>query len=230
MLTFISEHLELLENLLWTFFGVPLVMLLGLYLSFKSNFFQIRQLPTVFKTFFGFLFVRKKQGELGVHPLKAFFCAVGGCVGIGNIVGICTAVQLGGPGALFWIWVTAFAGMILKYSEVYLGLRYRQPNDKGGYNGGPMYFLKEVFKQNMGSSAGLRSFMHLRGGSLSIQRHYDEHHHEFRCECLYCHCCPSGLSDFRWKRGSAAGGKHLEQKFAGFRFYLCGNGRLGIIE
>lgn len=148
MLTFISEHLELLENLLWTFFGVPLVMLLGLYLSFKSNFFQIRQLPTVFKTFFGFLFVRKKQGELGVHPLKAFFCAVGGCVGIGNIVGICTAVQLGGPGALFWIWVTAFAGMILKYSEVYLGLRYRQPNDKGGYNGGPMYFLKEVFKQN----------------------------------------------------------------------------------
>lgn len=148
MLTVISEHLDLLENLLWTFLGVPLVMGLGLYLSFKSNFFQIRQLPTVFKRFFGYIFHKKSQGDIGVHPLKAFFAAVGGCVGIGNIVGICTAVQLGGPGALFWIWITALAGMILKYSEVYLGLRYRKPNDKGGYNGGPMYFLKGVFKQN----------------------------------------------------------------------------------
>ena len=148
MLTVISEHLDLIENLLWTYFGVPLVILLGLYFSFKSNFFQIRQLPTVFKTFFGFLFVKKEHDALGVHPLKAFFAAVGGCVGIGNIVGICTAVQLGGPGALFWIWMTAFAGMILKYSEVYLGLRYRQPNGKGGYNGGPMFFLKAAFKQH----------------------------------------------------------------------------------
>lgn len=148
MLTAISEHLDLLENLLWTFLGVPLVIILGFYLSFKSNFFQIRQLPTVFKTFFGYFFVRHEKGDLGVHPLKAFFAAVGGCVGIGNIVGICTAVQLGGPGALFWIWMTAFAGMILKYSEVYLGLRYREPNAQGGYNGGPMYFLKAAFKAN----------------------------------------------------------------------------------
>lgn len=147
MLSALSDHLDLLENLLWTFFGVPLVIFLGLYLSFKSNFFQIRQLPTVFKTFFGFLKVRSAKDSIGVHPLKAFFAAVGGCVGIGNIVGICTAVQLGGPGALFWIWMTALAGMILKYSEVYLGLRYRVPNSKGGYNGGPMYFLTRAFKK-----------------------------------------------------------------------------------
>jgi AGCS family alanine or glycine:cation symporter len=145
-LTFITENLDFLENLLWTFFGVPIVILLGLYFSVKSNFFQIRHLPTVFKNFFSFLFVKKSKEELGIHPLKAFFAAVGGCVGIGNIVGICTAVQLGGPGALFWIWMTAFAGMILKYSEVYLGLRYRKPNDHGGYNGGPMYFLQAAFK------------------------------------------------------------------------------------
>ncbi|MBA2728340.1 MAG: sodium:alanine symporter family protein, partial [Parachlamydiaceae bacterium] len=68
-------------------------------------------------------------------------------VGVGNIVGICTAVQLGGPGALFWIWVTAIVGMILKYSEVYLGMRYRVKNEvTGGYNGGPMYFLQKAFK------------------------------------------------------------------------------------
>lgn len=142
-----TEHLDLIENLLWTYFGVPIVILLGLYLSIKSNFFQIRHLPTVFKTFFGFLKVRSSDQQRGVHPLKAFFAAVGGCVGIGNIVAICTAIQLGGPGALFWIWMTAIAGMILKYSEVYLGLRYRVPNGRGGYNGGPMFFLARVFKQ-----------------------------------------------------------------------------------
>jgi AGCS family alanine or glycine:cation symporter len=146
MLTLLTEQLDAVENLMWTYFGVPIVILLGVYLSIKSNFFQIRHLPTVFKTFFGFLRFRNTS-ERGVHPLKAFFAAVGGCVGIGNIVGICTAVQLGGPGALFWIWVTALAGMILKYSEVYLGLRYRVSNGRGGYNGGPMYFLAHVFKQ-----------------------------------------------------------------------------------
>lgn len=148
MLTDIIQQLDVLENLLWTFLGVPLVIFLGLYLSIKSHFFQIRHLPTVFKTFFSFLRLRSVDNERGVHPLKAFFAAVGGCVGIGNIVGVCTAVQLGGPGALFWIWMTALAGMIIKYSEVYLGVRYRVPNGKGGYNGGPMYFLTRVFKQS----------------------------------------------------------------------------------
>lgn len=148
ILTAVNAHLEWLENFLWTFCGVPLVVLLGLYLSIKSGFFQIRHLPTVFKTFFGFLRLRGSDQERGIHPLKAFFAAVGGCVGIGNIVGICTAVQMGGPGALFWIWMTALAGMILKYSEVYLGLRYRLANGKGGYNGGPMYFLQAVFKNS----------------------------------------------------------------------------------
>lgn len=148
MLSSFVSQLELLESLLWTYFGVPIVILLGLYLTFKSNFFQIRNLPTVFRTFFGFLKFRSQEGSGGVHPLKAFFAAVGGCVGIGNIVGICTAVQLGGPGALFWIWMTALMGMILKYSEVYLGLKYRVKDGKGGYHGGPMYFLARVFRNN----------------------------------------------------------------------------------
>lgn len=147
MLTALTTQLEFVEEVLWTYFGVPIVAFLGIYLTIKSNFFQIRQLPTVFKTFLGFLRFRNTDQQ-GIHPLKAFFAAVGGCVGIGNIVGICTAVQLGGPGALFWIWMTALAGMIFKYSEVYLGLRYRVPNGEGGYNGGPMYFLKRAFKQS----------------------------------------------------------------------------------
>lgn len=148
MLTDLAIYLDVLEHMLWTWLGVPLVVILGIYFSIKSNFFQVRKLPAAFKIFFSFLTAPKvKNHEEGIPPLRAFFAAVGGCIGIGNIVGVCTAVQLGGPGALFWLWMTALAGMILKYSEVYLGVRYRVPDGKGGYNGGPMYFLPRVFKQ-----------------------------------------------------------------------------------
>lgn len=146
MLSFLTEQLDVIENLLWTFMGVPLVIFLGLYLSVKSQFFQIRHFPKVLKNFFSFFKVRSTGHEMGIHPLKAFFAAVGGCVGIGNIVAICTAVQIGGPGAIFWIWMTAIAGMIIKYSEVYLGIKHRVANENGGYDGGPMYFLKRAFK------------------------------------------------------------------------------------
>ncbi len=142
-----SDALNFVEDVLWSYCGVPIVLFLGLYLSIKSRFFQIRYFPTILRTFYQFFRFRSSEKE-GVHPLKAFFAAVGGCVGIGNIVGICTAVQLGGPGALFWIWMTALAGMMLKYAEVYLALRYRVAHPAGGYSGGPMYFLTRAFKQS----------------------------------------------------------------------------------
>lgn len=144
MINQIFTYLTTFEDLLWAYLCLPTLILLGIYLTFHSNFFQIRKLPHIIKMFVGYLTVRE-HGR-GIHPLKAFFACVGGCVGVGNIVGICTAVQIGGPGALLWIWVTAIAGMLVKYSEVYLGLRYRVPNNSGGYNGGPMYFLQRVFK------------------------------------------------------------------------------------
>jgi alanine or glycine:cation symporter, AGCS family len=138
-------HLEIFENSLWGFVAVPIIILLGLFLSFQSGFVQIVKFPKVVKTFLSFMFVPQRE-KGGVHPLQAFFACVGGCVGIGNIVGITTAVQIGGPGALLWIWVTALAGMMIKYGEVFLGIRYRVKNSEGGYNGGPMYFLQRVFK------------------------------------------------------------------------------------
>lgn len=137
--------LQSFEDTLWGYVGFPVLMLLGLYLSWLSGFVQIRRFPAVCRTFFGF-FTIKGHSDNGVHPLKVFFACVGGCVGVGNIVGVCTAVQIGGPGALFWLWVTAVLGSMVKYSEVYLGVRYRFKNELGGYNGGPMYFLKKVFK------------------------------------------------------------------------------------
>jgi AGCS family alanine or glycine:cation symporter len=135
--------MEIIENSLWGYIGVPIIIGLGLFLSFKSNFFQVRSFPTVIKSFISCITISKQKTK-GIHPLKAFFACVGGCVGVGNIVGICTAIQIGGPGALFWIWITAILGAGVKYAEVYLGVKYRVENQEGGFNGGPMYFLQRV--------------------------------------------------------------------------------------
>lgn len=135
------------ENALWGYLCVPAILLLGLVLSIQSKFAQIRNLPGAIQTFWSFLRPSDEQKKKGVPPLKAFFACIGGSVGVGNVVGVCTAVQIGGPGALFWIWVTALAGAIVKYSEVYLGMRYRVSDGKGGYAGGPMYFLRQAFNK-----------------------------------------------------------------------------------
>lgn len=134
-----------LDNYLWGYAVLPSLLILGTYLTLRSRFVQVRQFPEAAKIFIGFF--KRSQGEQqGVPPLKAFYACIGGCMGIGNVVAICTAAQIGGPGALFWVWITALAGMILKYSEVYLGLRFRVSDGQGGFRGGPMYFLQRVFK------------------------------------------------------------------------------------
>ncbi len=148
MLETITTTLESLDDSLWAYIALPGIVLLGIYLSIQSNFVQIRKFPHIVKTFISFLKIRTKKGDQTIHPLKAFFACIGGCIGIGNIVAICTAIQIGGPGALFWIWMTAILGSILKYSEVYLGLRHRVQNENGSYNGGPMYFLQKIFKSS----------------------------------------------------------------------------------
>ncbi len=137
--------LDSLDNLLWGYIAMPALLLMGIYMSYRTKCIQIRRFPKVLSTFFETL-TSKRSGD-GIHPLKAFFVCIGGCMGVGNVVAVCTAIQIGGPGALFWIWVTALVGMIVKYSEVYLGIRYRVPNGKGGFTGGPMYFLQKVFKK-----------------------------------------------------------------------------------
>ena len=141
-------YLENLETILWSYLGIVFILVLGIYLTFKSRFFQVRHFFMSLGTFFDFMKYKSNDTVPGLHPIKLFFASVGGCIGIGNLVTVCIAVQLGGPGALFWIWVTAFLGMILKYSEIYLGLKYRIANNENGYDGGPMYFLRYAFKSS----------------------------------------------------------------------------------
>ena len=155
MFNYIIDNLGLFEDFIWRYLAFPSCDFLGVYFSFHSNFVQIRCFPLVVKNFFRFMSVKDHEGR-GIHPLKAFFACIGGCVGVGNVVSICSGVQIGGPGALFWIWITALIGMVIKYAEVYLGISYRVPNQEGGYNGGPMYFLRAAFSwQGIGVVAAL---------------------------------------------------------------------------
>ncbi|HSW76326.1 MAG TPA: amino acid carrier protein [Candidatus Saccharimonadales bacterium] len=144
MIDQLFEMLDGLESLFWTYGGAPALFILGFYLSYKSRFFQIRQFPEVIKIFTSFAMKKQDDKTRGVSPIYAFFTSVGGCIGIGNIVGVCLAVQLGGPGAVFWMWIAAILGMLVKYGEIYLGVKFRIKNNENSYTGGPMIFLQKV--------------------------------------------------------------------------------------
>ncbi|MBI3900563.1 MAG: sodium:alanine symporter family protein, partial [Chlamydiia bacterium] len=139
------ERLDTINNFIWGHLAFVLILALGGYFSWKSRFFQIRKTGKILRSFFSF-FREKTTDERGIHPLKAFFAAIGGCIGIGNVVGICTAVEIGGPGALFWTWIGGLCGMLIQYAEAYLGLKYRIQNRQHNYDGGPMYFLPLAYK------------------------------------------------------------------------------------
>ncbi|MBX9977474.1 MAG: amino acid carrier protein [Alphaproteobacteria bacterium] len=140
----IFNYLTIVDEFLWSYIGFTLVSLFGLYFTIKTRFFQFRMMGRLRQTLTD-LNAEAHRGATGTNPLRLYFASVGGMVGIGNIVGVVTAVLIGGPGALFWLWIASFSGMLIKYSEIYLGMKYRVPNGKGGYDGGPMYYLKAAF-------------------------------------------------------------------------------------
>jgi len=137
--------LGIVDDYFWGYIGAPALIGLGLYFSFKSGWFQVLHLPRIVKNFARSL-ASKKDSSRGVSPLHAFFASIGGCIGVGNVVGVCTAVQIGGPGAVFWMWVAGLLGMLIKYAEIYLGILYRVKNEKNSYDGGPMIYLQLVFE------------------------------------------------------------------------------------
>lgn len=130
--------LRFTEGLFSEMLPFALLIFAGVYLTVKSRFFQFKFLPFSLKyALFGNFGKGKKENE----PFKAACTALSATVGTGNIAGVAGAVSLGGAGAVFWMWLTAFAGMIVKVSEILLGIRYRQKTDEG-YTGGPMYYIR----------------------------------------------------------------------------------------
>ncbi|HCU88345.1 MAG TPA: sodium:alanine symporter family protein, partial [Gammaproteobacteria bacterium] len=118
---------------------IPLLALVGIYLSLGLKLLPWRYLVYAIQL----LWRPNKPGTPGeITPLQALMTALSATIGTGNIAGVATAIYLGGPGALFWMWVIALMGMATKYSEAVLGLKYRQVDCLGQYVGGPMYYIK----------------------------------------------------------------------------------------
>ncbi|MFC3899263.1 alanine/glycine:cation symporter family protein [Aliicoccus persicus] len=139
--TFLLDITGSISDFVW---GIPLLVLLvgtGLILTVRLSFFSFRMLPHALRM----LFKRSKDvpGEEGdISHFQAVMTSLAATVGTGNVAGVATAVVLGGPGAVFWMWMTALVGLATKYSEGILGVKYRQKNAKGEMSGGPMYFLE----------------------------------------------------------------------------------------
>lgn len=125
---------------------IMLTMLIGtgLLLSIRMKFPQFTKFGYVMKNTIGSLFNGKQhhKDSSGVSPFQAVSTAMAGTIGTGSITGIATALVAGGPGAIFWMWISALLGMVTKYSEIILSLKFREKNDKGEWTGGPMYYIK----------------------------------------------------------------------------------------
>lgn len=132
------EFLTKVDSFVW---GPPLLILLvgtGIFLSFRLGLLQVTQLPRALKLIFK---ADDKEGEGDISSFAALSTALAATIGTGNIVGVATAIKMGGPGALFWMWVAAFFGMATKYAEGVLAIRYRVKDEKGSASGGPMYYI-----------------------------------------------------------------------------------------
>ncbi|MFC7402861.1 alanine/glycine:cation symporter family protein [Citricoccus sp. GCM10030269] len=135
------------------FFLIPLLLGTGLYLTIRLGFVQFRMLGSALKL--GLLRRKDDTREGDISQFQALTTALAATVGTGNIVGVATAIAIGGPGALFWMWVTGLLGMAAKYSEAFLGVRFRTTDEAGDKSGGPQYYLQKAIKGPFGKILAL---------------------------------------------------------------------------
>lgn len=142
MLEVIEKVNSAVNGFIW---GVPAMVLIlgvGLYLSITTGFVQIRKFGYAMKTIFSKMFSKTKAEKGSMTPFQAVCTALAATVGTGNIAGVAGAIAIGGPGAVFWMWISALLGMCTKFAEVTLAVNYREKNKHGDYVGGPMYYIK----------------------------------------------------------------------------------------
>lgn len=148
MLETIESINNVVNNFIW---GVPAMICIigvGLVLSFRIRFLQIRKFPYAMKVTIGRMFRKKQAADGAMTPFQAVCTALAATVGTGNIAGVAGAIAIGGPGAVFWMWISALLGMCTKFSEVTLAVHFREKNDKGEFVGGPMYYIKNGLKKH----------------------------------------------------------------------------------
>ena len=142
MLSVIENVNNVLNGFIWGVPAMACILGVGLYMSFRTGFIQIRKFIYAMKCTIGRMFRKKEAADGAITPFQAVCTALAATVGTGNIAGVAGAIAIGGPGAVFWMWISALLGMCTKFSEVTLAVHFRERNAKGDYVGGPMYYIK----------------------------------------------------------------------------------------
>ncbi len=137
-----AQCLEQINRFVWGIPALVMIVGVGIYLTVRTRFVQFSLFPQALRDFFS-RFVGKSSVENGVSPYQALCTALAATVGTGNIAGVAGAIAIGGPGAVFWMWICAFLGMVTKYAEATLAVRYRGKNANGEYYGGPMLMIRQ---------------------------------------------------------------------------------------
>ena len=147
MSNFVSK-IEAVNGAVNSFAWGPLMLLLlvgtGVFLTIKVHWLQVTHFGRIMKNTVGTLFKKQDVKDHGanISPFQAVSTALAGTVGTGNIAGVTGAIFTGGAGAVFWMWVAAFFGMVTKYAEIVLAMKYRIKDENGVYHGGPMYYIE----------------------------------------------------------------------------------------
>ena len=148
MLSVIESVNNVVNNFIW---GVPAMICIigvGLLLSIRTGFLQIRKFPYAKKETLGRMQKNREASDGALTPFQAVCTALAATVGTGNVAGVAGAIAIGGPGAVFWMWISAILGMCTKFSEVTLAVHFRETNEKGELVGGPMYYIKNGLKKH----------------------------------------------------------------------------------
>ena len=142
MLETVASVNKIINNLVWGAPAMICIIGVGILLSIRTGFIQFRKFPYAMKSILGKLLSKDTAGHGAMTPFQAVCTALASTVGTGNIAGVAGAIAVGGPGAVFWMWISALLGMCTKFAEVVLAVHYRERNAHGDYVGGPMYYIK----------------------------------------------------------------------------------------
>lgn len=154
MVDIIAKYNSILNGIVW---GVPMLVLIiatGIFMTVRTKFFQVRRAKHVndetLKAIFKKKSVTKTSEKKAISQFQALTTALAATIGTGNIAGVATAISIGGPGSVFWMWISAFFGMMTNFSENVLGIFYRKKNMHGEWSGGAMYYISEGLKEKKG--------------------------------------------------------------------------------
>ena len=155
---FIININKSINEFVWITVGIPLLLFVGILITILTKGFQIKYFKHIFKSTVGKIFSKKKKRHTAdsssISQFQALCTALASTIGIGNITGVSAAILTGGPGAIFWMWVAAFLGMMTIYAENVLGIYFRRKNAQGEWSGGAMYYLQD----GVGKLCGLKKF------------------------------------------------------------------------